>query len=66
MYRFSVPDMTCGHCVSTIRKALKTADPSAEIEVSLSDRTVSVGSRLTQAEVARRIAEAGYSPGVLV
>jgi copper chaperone len=26
MISFEVNDMTCGHCVSTITKALKTAD----------------------------------------
>lgn len=62
MYRFNVPDMTCGHCVSTITKAVKSEDPKATVEVSLPEHLVKVQSALSQEEIARRIAEAGYTP----
>jgi len=63
MYQFNVPDMTCGHCVSTITRALKSEDAQAKIEISLGDRLVKVeSSQLAQDEIAQRIAEAGYTP----
>jgi copper chaperone len=62
MYQFKVPDMTCGHCVSTIPKAVKSDDPAAKIEISLTEHLVKVESRLSQDELKQRIAEAGYTP----
>jgi copper chaperone len=61
MYRFNVPDMTCGHCAGTITKAVKTADPEATVEVDLASRLVKVASALPQDKIARQIAEAGYT-----
>ena len=65
MYQFNVPDMTCGHCASTITKAVKTEDPKAKVEIDLSQHLVRVQSALSQEEVARQIAEAGYTPSAL-
>lgn len=62
MYRFTVPDMTCGHCVGTITRALRDLDPKAKIDISLADRRVQVDSGLPQADIARQISEAGYTP----
>lgn len=67
MYQFNVPDMTCGHCASTITKALKAEDPNAKVEVSLREHLVKVESAsLSQEEIAQHIAEAGYTPTVAV
>ena len=62
MYEFSVPDMTCGHCASTITKAIRSEDPKAKVDISLSERLVKVESSLSQAELSERITEAGYTP----
>jgi len=62
MYQFNVPDMTCGHCASTITKAVQSKDPKAKVEISLGEHLVKVESGLSQDEVARRIAEAGFTP----
>ena len=62
MYQFNVPDMTCGHCVSTITKAVKSEDPKAKVEVSLPQHLVKVESALSQEEIAQQITEAGYTP----
>lgn len=64
MYQFNVPDMTCGHCASTINKAIKSEDPKAKVEISLAQRLVKVESELSEADIAQRIAEAGYTPTV--
>ncbi|MET3926266.1 heavy metal-associated domain-containing protein [Devosia sp. 2618] len=57
---FTVNDMTCGHCVGTVRKALEEALPGAEISVNLATHKVSfTGDRAVGEEA---IKEAGYTP----
>ena len=62
MYEFKVADMTCGHCVSSVTRAVKDLDASAQIEISLHARRVVVRSSASQAEIAEAIQEAGYTP----
>jgi copper chaperone len=62
MTPFRVENMTCGHCAGTITRALKEADASARVEISLRDKLVKVESRLAAEEIAAAIREAGYSP----
>jgi copper chaperone len=57
---FTVNDMTCGHCVGTVRKALETALPGAEINVDLNTHKVSFTGDRNKGENAIR--EAGYTP----
>lgn len=62
MFRYSVPDMTCGHCAQTIEKAVKSVDPQAEIAVDLTTKEVTVRSEADEARVAEMIRDAGYEP----
>jgi copper chaperone len=62
MHQFSVSDMTCGHCVSAVTKAVKSVDAQAKVEASLGDKRVVVHSTLSQQEIAEAIQEAGYTP----
>ncbi len=62
MIELKVPDMTCGHCVSTITKAVKELDATARVEVSLPDHLVRVDGKATQQDVLHCITEAGYTP----
>ena len=57
---FIVNDMACGHCVGTVRKALETALPGAEISVDLDTHKVSFTGDRAKGEEA--IKEAGYTP----
>ena len=65
MIELKVPDMTCGHCVSTITKAVKDLDASAKVEVSLPDHRVLVDTKASKEDLVRSIAEAGYTPQAL-
>lgn len=67
MITFEVNDMTCGHCVSTITKAVKAEDSNAKVQVDLSTHRVTIepGSASTE-ELRDAIAEAGYTPVVVV
>ena len=63
MISFRVNDMTCGHCVSTITKALKAADMDAQVQVDLAAHLVQIDSSSVDAdEFAGVIKEAGYTP----
>lgn len=55
-----VNDMTCGHCVGTVRKALETALPGTEISVDLASHRVEFTGERAKGEAAIR--EAGYTP----
>jgi copper chaperone len=58
--KFSVPDMTCGHCVSTVTKAVKALDPAAEVKADLGAKTVTVETTAPAAAVSKALDEAGY------
>lgn len=53
--------MSCGHCVRAITQAIQALDPQAQVQVSLSEVSVTVESSLDEAAVAAAIQEAGYS-----
>lgn len=61
-HRFNVNDMTCGHCVARIRKAVSSFDPAAKIEAELASRTVRIDGDGTGDDYAAAIRAAGYSP----
>lgn len=62
MIEFRVPDMTCGHCASTITKALKALDAAAQVDISLEAHRVRVQSSAAKEALERAIREAGYNP----
>lgn len=66
MVTFRVPDMTCGHCASTIARAVAAVDAGARVDVSVADKLVSIASPVAGAEFEQAIREAGYSPAKVV
>lgn len=60
MMRLKVPDMSCGHCVSTIEKAVKSVDPAARVAVDLASSTVAVETKADETAVRDVIRSAGY------
>lgn len=63
MIAFQVNDMTCGHCVSTITKALKWTDKDAKVQIDLAAHMVQIESAAADAEeLAEAIKDAGYTP----
>ena len=61
MLTFEVKDMTCGHCVSAITKALKEVDPQAQVQVDLAGKKVEVESSQAREAIAKAIADEGYA-----
>lgn len=63
MIAFEVNDMTCGHCVSAITRALKATDKDAKVQIDLVTHRVQVEPiSADAAELEEAIKEAGYTP----
>jgi copper chaperone len=63
MISFQVNDMTCGHCVSTVTKALKAVDQDAKVQIDLATHRVQVEPASADVdELADAIKGAGYTP----
>ena len=62
MHHFTLPDMSCGHCVAAITAALQAADAQARIAIDREARTAQVDSALPRDVLAAALAEAGYPP----
>ena len=60
MIELQVNDMTCGHCVSTVTKAVKELDAAADVKVDLDAKRVSVSGPVSQDDVIAALGEAGY------
>jgi len=62
MIELKVPDMTCGHCASTITKAVKALDADAKIDIFLEEHRVRVEGKPSSEALVHCITEAGYTP----
>lgn len=63
MIAFEVADMTCGHCVSTLTRALAAADPQAQVRFDLQRHRVQIEPAQADAQVlCEAMAAAGYTP----
>jgi len=63
MVSFQVNDMTCGHCVSSITKAVKAVDSGATVQIDLATHRVEIEPTKADAvELSDAIKEAGYTP----
>ncbi|MCP8884338.1 heavy-metal-associated domain-containing protein [Devosia sp. XJ19-1] len=56
----TVNDMTCNHCVGTVRGAIEEALPGTEVNIDLATKKVTFTGDKAKAEAAIR--EAGYTP----
>ncbi|WP_310384368.1 heavy-metal-associated domain-containing protein [Roseateles sp.] len=63
MLTFEVSDMTCGHCVGVITKAVQAVDPSAKLQFNLAAHQVQIESAQADAQKwSDAITAAGYTP----
>jgi copper chaperone len=59
-----VEDMTCGHCASTITKAVEAGLPGTRVRADPATKLVSIRGTRDLAKVEALIAGAGYTPTV--
>lgn len=62
MLEFQLPDMTCGHCASSVTKTLRSADPDCQVRIDLIAKTVQVESVAGRQTLAEALMDAGYPP----
>lgn len=62
MHHFTLPDMSCGHCVAAITQALQAADAQARIQIDREAKTADVDSTLPREALAAVLTDAGYPP----
>ena len=60
MLKLKVPDMTCGHCVSTVEKAIKAVDATAQVKTDLGTKTVTVETSAAPDAISKAVDGAGY------
>jgi copper chaperone len=60
MIELQVENMSCGHCVSAVTKAVQALDPAAQVAVDLSAKKVSVASNAPVEKISAAIEDAGY------
>ncbi|OLP61244.1 hypothetical protein BJF93_20870 [Xaviernesmea oryzae] len=60
-YDFSIPDMSCGHCVKAVSGAIADIDAAAETRIDLAARTATIVSALPPEALAKAIEDAGYA-----
>lgn len=66
MFTYQVNDMTCGHCVSAITKAVLAIDNGAKVDVDLAEHIVRIESANAADDTLRQaIQAAGYEPTAL-
>jgi copper chaperone len=64
-FAFRVEDMTCGHCAGTIKKAIETGLPGAQVEADPRTKLVSVRGTSDVTAVHDLVSAAGYTPSVM-
>ena len=60
MYELQVENMSCGHCVASVTKAVKALDNGAQVDVDLASKQVKVQSGAPLDAVKAAIVDAGY------
>ena len=60
MYQLQVENMSCGHCVNAVTKAVQSVDPQAQVQIELEEKSVKVGTDKALEAIRAAIVEAGY------
>ncbi|MFM7848492.1 MAG: heavy-metal-associated domain-containing protein [Rubrivivax sp.] len=59
---FTLPDMTCGHCVRTVTATVQQVDPAAQLSIDLPTRKLVIESGQPAQAFAAALTEEGYPP----
>lgn len=62
MIELTVGDMTCGHCASTITRAVQEIDAAGRCEIDLAAKRVRIASAHPASQFVAAIREAGFTP----
>lgn len=62
MIEFTIPSMTCGHCVRVVTGAIERVDARARVDISLPTHRVLVETQASPQALRDALTEAGYPP----
>jgi copper chaperone len=62
MIEFAVEDMSCGHCVAAITRAIAALDPAAVVQTDLTRHRVRLESTQPAQALRQAIEGAGFTP----
>jgi copper chaperone len=60
--QFHIENMTCGGCVRSVTKAIRSVDPSAEVTADPASHKVEVKSAASRDRLVAALTEVGYAP----
>lgn len=60
MIEFILPDLSCGHCVKAVTRAVQDVDAQAQVAVELEARRVRIQSQQPAAQFRQALVDAGY------
>ena len=60
MTKFTVPEMSCGHCKTAIEDAIAAIDSGAKVSVDLTAREVEIDSAMAADALISAMVAAGY------
>jgi copper chaperone len=60
--QFTIPSMSCGHCVKSITQAITLLDANATVSADPTSKKVSVTTSAAEAAIIAALTEAGYPP----
>jgi len=63
--KFRIPDMSCGHCVATIDKAITALDTNASVSCDLENRTVAIETNTPAENVEAALRKIGFEPDLV-
>jgi copper chaperone len=62
MIEFTLPTMTCGHCVRTVTDTVQRLDAQAQVQIDLPTHRLRIDSTLPPAPFVAALTEEGYAP----
>ncbi len=60
MFQLNVQNMTCGGCVTSVKRAVQGVDPNAAVRVDLASGNVSIEGSCEQAAYIAALGDAGF------
>ena len=61
-HEFTLPDLSCGHCVKSVTAAAQSLDASAQVEADIASKQVRISSAQPREALMAALTEAGYPP----
>lgn len=62
MIEFKLPDMSCGGCAGSVKRACAEVDPQARVQVDVGSKRVEIESSQSREAFESALAEAGFPP----